>query len=60
MGLMISETLCYFNDAALKERKRCQGKKDDKTLTIHQVLALNKGWVSASKCTTGKYLARNL
>lgn len=60
MGLMILGTLCYFNDAALQERKGCQGEKDDKKLTIHQVPALHKGWVSASKCTTGKYLARNL
>lgn len=41
--LMILETLCYFNDAALKGRKQCQGKKEDEKLTIHQVPALHKG-----------------
>lgn len=58
MAITLLETLCHFNDAELKERKLCQGKKDDEKPTIHQVLALHKGWVSASKCTTGKYLAR--
>lgn len=66
MGLMLLETLykalgSHFNDAVLKERKGgCQRKEDDEKLTIHQVPTLHKGWVSASKCTTGKCLARNL